>query len=136
MADLPSDRLTPGPPFSSIGVDTFGPWEVVTRKTRGGAANSKRWAILFTCLVTRAIHIEVVEELSSSGFINALRRFTSIRGPVKLIRSDRGTNFVGAADQLKLDVINVEDQAVKSFLYNSGTTWIFNAPHSSQCGSV
>ncbi|KAK3092639.1 hypothetical protein FSP39_005230 [Pinctada imbricata] len=136
MADLPSDRLTPGPPFSSVGVDTFGPWEVVVRKTRGGAANSKRWAILFTCLVTRAIHIEVVEELSTSAFINALRRFISIRGPVNLIRSDRGTNFVGATDQLKMDVVNVEDTAVRSFLYKSGTTWIFNAPHSSHMGGV
>jgi hypothetical protein len=48
MADLPEDRLTPGPPFSAVGVDTFGPWNVTTRRTRGGAAQSKRWAIIFT----------------------------------------------------------------------------------------
>lgn len=76
-------------------------------------ANSKRWAILFTCLTTRAVHIEVIEELSSSAFINALRRFVSIRGPVKEYRSDRGTNFVGATQDLKVDVINVEDPALK-----------------------
>ena len=75
MADIPPQRLTPGPPFTSIGMYTFGPWEIVTRKTRGGAAYSKRWAILFTCLDSRAMHIEVVEEMSSSSFINALRRF-------------------------------------------------------------
>lgn len=44
MADLPEDRLTPGPPFSSVGVDTLGPWEVLARRTRGGLAHAKRWA--------------------------------------------------------------------------------------------
>lgn len=72
MSDLPADRLQPSPPFTFIGLDTFGPWSIVTRKTRGGASNSKRWAVLFTCLYTRAIHIEVIEELSSSSFINCL----------------------------------------------------------------
>ncbi|VDI30170.1 Hypothetical predicted protein [Mytilus galloprovincialis] len=65
-----------------IGVDTFGPWNVIARRTRGGQANHKRWAILFTCLVIRAIHIEVVEELSSSSFINAMRRFISVSASV------------------------------------------------------
>jgi hypothetical protein len=136
MADLPLDRLIPEPPFSRVGVDTFGPWDIVTRKTRGGAANSKRWAILFTCLTTRAVHIEVIEELSSSAFINALRRFVSIRGPVKEYRSDRGTNFVGATQDLKVDVINVEDPPLKKHLYSNGAVWIFNAPHSSHMGGV
>ena len=71
MADLPSDRLELGPP-TQVGVDTFGPWPIVTRRTRGGHANNKRSGILFTCLTTRANHIEVVEELSSSSFINAI----------------------------------------------------------------
>lgn len=55
MANIPKDRLTPGPPFTFVGVDTFGPWVVTTRRTRGGLATSKRWAILFTCLVSRCI---------------------------------------------------------------------------------
>ncbi|XP_046576736.1 uncharacterized protein LOC124284679 [Haliotis rubra] len=136
MADLPSDRLTPGVPFSSVGVDTFGPWQVVTRRTRGGSANSKRWAVLFTCLTIRAIHIEVIEDLSSSSFINALKRFQSIRGKVTLFRSDRGTNFVGATDDLKIDTINMEEGPVQRYLYKSGCQWIFNAPHSSPMGGV
>ena len=75
MVDLPKDRLDPSPPFSYVGVDTFGPWSVVFRRTRGAVANQKRWAILFTCLTTRAVHIEVIEEHSTSSFINALRHF-------------------------------------------------------------
>ena len=135
MADLPVDRLTPCPPFLRVGVDTFGPWLVTARKTRG-LAQSKRWAILFSYLSTRAIHIEVVEELSSSAFINALPRFVSIRGEVKEFRSDRGTNFVGATDDLNIQAINVEDGPVGDFLCNKGTIWIFNPPHSSHMGGV
>lgn len=112
MSDLPADRLQPSPPSTFIGLDTFGPWSIVTRKTRG-ASISKRWAVLFTCLYTRAIHIEVIEELSSSSFINCLRRFISLRGNVKEIRSDRGFNFVGATVDLDVNVINVEDNPVR-----------------------
>ena len=89
-----------------------------------------------TIHTSRAVHIEVIEELSSSSFINALRRFMAIRGPVKLFRSDRGTNFIGSTDDLHIDAINVESSKVKEFLFNSGTKWIFNAPHSSHMGGV
>lgn len=136
MADLPPDRIEPTPPFTNVGVDAFGPWTVVHRRTRGGCANSKRWAILFTCLTTRAIHIEVVDEMSSSAFINAVRRFIAIRGKVKLFRSDRGTNFVGATDALQVEAINVEDTIVKNYLTKSNAVWLFNAPHASNMGGA
>lgn len=71
--------------------------------------------------VTRGVHIEVIEEMSSSSFINALRRFIAIRGPVMEFLSDRGTNFIGATDDLKIDTINIEDGPTNHFLFNSGT---------------
>ncbi|XP_052772670.1 uncharacterized protein LOC128211693 [Mya arenaria] len=132
MADLPTDRLRPGPPFTSVGLDCFGPWHVVSRRTRGGQAANKRWAVLFTCLTSRAVHIEVIEELSSSSFINALRRFTSIRGKVKVYRSDNGTNFMGALDVLG---VNVND-SVRRYMDQEGAVWILNPPHSSHRGGV
>ena len=91
---------------------------------------------MFTCLTTRAVHIEVVEEMTSSSFINAFRRFLAIRGPVKIIRSDRGTNFVGSIDDLQIDAIRVEEGPVRDFLYNGGVKWIFNVPHASHMGGV
>ncbi|XP_023930308.1 uncharacterized protein LOC106157407 [Lingula anatina] len=136
MADLPEDRVTPGPPFTSVGIDVFGPWPVVTRRTRGGQAESKRWALIFGCLVTRAVHIEVIEEMSSSSFINALRRFVAIRGPVKMIRSDRGTNFIGALDQIKATGIFVENGPVQESLHDMGIVWKFNPPHASHMGGA
>lgn len=110
MADLPEERLTPCPPFAYVGVDCFGPWDVVTRRTRGGSANSKRWAVLFACLSCRGVHIELIEEMTTSSFINALRRFTSIRGKVKEFYSDRGTNFIGGTRELGINAVFVEDK--------------------------
>ena len=134
MSDLPDDRLACAPPFSFVGVDVFGPWNIVTRRTRGGMAASKRWTVLFVCQATRAIHLELIEEMSSSSFINALRRFYAIRGKVQEFRSDRGTNFVGATDDLRIDSISVEDGPVKQLLYKSGTKWRFNPPYASHMG--
>ncbi|XP_033756115.1 uncharacterized protein LOC117338860 [Pecten maximus] len=106
MADLPCDRLDPAPPFSFIGIDIFGPWTVLSRKTRGGQAHSKRWA--------------VIQEMTSSSFINALRRFISLRGEIKLIRSDCGTNFVGAAKDIGANIIDIEEPNLKAFLAQKG----------------
>ncbi|XP_053391269.1 uncharacterized protein LOC128554075 [Mercenaria mercenaria] len=136
MADIPADRIKQAPPFTYVRVDMFGPWHIVSRKTRGGQANSKRWEILFTCLCVRAIHIEIVEDMTASAFLNALRWFVSIRGKVKQFRSARGTNFVGSMEDARIDAINIEERDVKKFLFESGTTWIFNAPHSSHMGGV
>ena len=134
MSGLPDDRVHPTPPFTYIGVDTFGPWEIVSRRTRGGQANSKRWALMFTCLTTRVVHIEVIESLSSSSFINAFRRFTAIRGEVKVIRSDQGTNFVGATDDLGIKAVKVQNEPLRTYLHRKGVIWIFNPPHSSHMG--
>ncbi|KAK3086079.1 hypothetical protein FSP39_013163 [Pinctada imbricata] len=136
MADLPSCRLHPTPPFSFVGVDTFGHWHVVSRRTRGGIAQSKRWAILFTCLTIRAVHIEIVEEMTASSFINALRRFVSVRGKVREYHSDRGTNFIGSTDSLRVDAINIDDPTVKHFLLDNDSCWKFNPPHASHFGGV
>ncbi|XP_077986158.1 uncharacterized protein LOC144440647 [Glandiceps talaboti] len=94
MAVLPTDRLENTPPFTNVGIDVFGPWSVVTRKTRGGSSNAKRWAVIFVCLYTTAVHTEAIDSMDTSAFINALRRFIAIRGTIKKLRCDQGTNFI------------------------------------------
>ncbi|XP_045163793.2 uncharacterized protein LOC123528108 [Mercenaria mercenaria] len=136
MSDLPVDHVKEAKPFSFVGVDVFGPWQIVSRRTRGGQANSKRWAVLFTCLTIRSVNIEVIEKMTSSAFTNALRRFIAIRGKVTQYRSDRGTNFVGATDKLGSDAINVEDAEIKKYRFDSDAVWVFNPPHSSHMGGV
>ncbi|XP_075436064.1 uncharacterized protein LOC142472776 [Ascaphus truei] len=136
IVDLPPDRLSTEPPFTSVGLDVFGPWAVISRRTRGGLANSKRWAVLFTCMSTQAIHIEVIESMDASSFINALRRFFAIRGPVKQIRFDCGTNFVGACKELQINTKDSEDNSIQKYLRDQECTWMFNSPHSSHMGGA
>lgn len=52
IADLLADRVSPAPPFSYVGLDVFGPWQICTRRTRGDLAHPKSWAVLFTCMTT------------------------------------------------------------------------------------
>lgn len=136
MADLPAERLQVAPPFTYVGVDVFGPWDVTSRRTRGGHSNSKRWAVMFSCMSSRAVHIEVIETMSSSSFINALRRFFAVRGPAKQIRSDCGTNFVGASRELDMDKTNQSFQDVEKYLGSQSCSWVFNPPHASHMGGA
>lgn len=75
--------------------------------------------------------MEVVESLSTSSFINTLRRFTAIRGPARLFRLDRGTNFVGACKGLG---ITAEKAEFQSYLKDQGCN--LGLPHSSHMGGV
>lgn len=131
MEDLSEDRCKPSPLFSYVGVDTFGPMMVAFRRTRGKSANQKRWGLLFSCLVTRAIKIEIKKQLTNSSFINALWRFVAIHGPVTQFRFDRGTNFVGASDNLTIDAEFIEKGSVLDFFSYSFSYYL--KVHSSTC---
>ena len=134
MADLPADGMEEAPPFTNVGFDVFGPWMIRSRKTRGGAANSKRWGLVFTCLSSRAIHIELLESMDASSFICALRRFFAFHGPVSILRCDRGTNFVGAKSELGDALRQMDQRKVKGYVTNHGCEWIWNPPHASHFG--
>ena len=76
----------------------------------------KRYGALFTCLASRAVHIEVADSLQTDSFINALRRFTCRWGSVREIRCDRGTNFTGTEAELKKALEEMDDQDIKAEL--------------------
>ena len=92
MSDLPLARLQVNEsPFTHTGVDYFGPIMVKQRRSE-----LKRYGCIMTCMTTRAIHLEVAHDLTTSSFLNALRRFISRRGNIQHLHSDNGSNFVGA----------------------------------------
>jgi hypothetical protein len=108
MADLPEDRLDPAPPFTYSAVDYFGPGLI-----KEGRRQVKRYGVLFTCLASRAIHLETANSLDTSSFLNAYRRFIGRRGPVRHLRSDRGTNCVGYKNELKEALTEMNQEAIK-----------------------
>ena len=131
MGNLPEDRLEPGPAFTHVGVDYFGPFFITERRRE-----IKRYGVLFTCLTSRAIHLETAPSLDTDAFINALRRFLSIRGPMRTLRCDQGSNFVGGINQLQNAISLVDNEAVKQFLLENSCDYLFNPPHASHQGGV
>ncbi|XP_046548628.1 uncharacterized protein LOC124258605 [Haliotis rubra] len=130
MADLPEDRMQEAPPFTYCGVDMFGPFLV-----KEGRKGVKRYGALFTCLGCRAIHIETTNSMSTDSFINALRRFITVRGPIRQLRSDQGTNFVGAQNELH----GIDSKRVSDFLHQQNCdyfSFVMNVPSASHMGGV
>ncbi|XP_055522695.1 uncharacterized protein LOC129716876 [Wyeomyia smithii] len=98
MADLPSERVSPAPPFLRVSVDYCGPFLIKYPVRRSVA--TKQFVAIFVCLVTKAVHLELASDLSSEAFMAALKRFVARRGKPALIMCDKATNFVGAKRQL------------------------------------
>lgn len=98
MGDLPVSRVNMTYPFIKTGMDYAGPIYLKQRQRK--APKIKAYIAIFVCMATKAIHIELVSDMTSDSFIAALQRFVSRRGNVAELFSDNGTNFVGANNEL------------------------------------
>ncbi|XP_070571143.1 uncharacterized protein [Ptychodera flava] len=136
MADLPSDREEKTPPFTNFGMDVLGPWAIAFRKTRASTSEAKRWAVIFVCLYTIAVHIEVIDSMDTSAFINALHRFIAIRRNIKKLRYGQGTNFIGAKNEVQAVAKELDQDRIKKFLTTRDSEWIFNPSHASHFGGI
>jgi hypothetical protein len=99
----------------------------------------KRYGVMFTCFSLRAVHIELAATLETDSFIQSLRRFIARRGAVREIRSDNGTNFVGADNELKKALEEMDQGKIGNFLTEQGCdyiTWERNTPLASHMGGV
>uniref|UniRef100_A0A336MGS7 CSON000886 protein n=1 Tax=Culicoides sonorensis TaxID=179676 RepID=A0A336MGS7_CULSO len=110
MAPLPKERTEPNIfPFTYVGIDYFGPLLIkIDRKIQ------KHWVCLFSCLTTRAIHMEIVASLTTNSCIMAIIRFTNIRGIPKEIVADNGKYFIGAKNELNLLVRELNNQEISA----------------------
>lgn len=132
MGELLKERLTPDkPPFSYVGTDFFGPFFV-----KRGRSVEKRYGCIFTCLTSRAVHIEVTHSLEADSFLNALMRFVNRRGKPIEIRSNNGTNFKGGERELRESISEWNQQKIESFLKQRQIIWKFNPPAASNMGGV
>lgn len=131
MGNLPASRVTEHRPFYNCGVDYCGPFYVKERKQRN-RTRVKVYVSVFICLATKAVHLEVVSDMTTEAFVAALKRFISRRGICRNIHSDNGTNFVGANNELKDIREAIRDERVQKFLTAKEITWHFTpalSPH-------
>ncbi|XP_074041972.1 uncharacterized protein [Leptinotarsa decemlineata] len=126
MGNLPATRVNPSPPFFISSVDYAGPFKVKDRQGRG-CKISKAYASVFVCFTTRAVHIELVPDLTKDSFIAAFRRFIARRGKPSRMYSDNGTNFVGAFNELHdLGVfLKTNSKNIAETVENEGISWSF-----------
>ncbi|KAL0161393.1 hypothetical protein M9458_045118 [Cirrhinus mrigala] len=97
MSDLTGARLQLyKPAFHSCGMDCFGPFLI-----KIGRRTEKRWGVLFKCLTTRAVHLDLLPSLSTDSFLTALWRFIARKGTPAQLWSDQGTNFRGGEQELR-----------------------------------
>ncbi|XP_057335052.1 uncharacterized protein LOC130673855 [Microplitis mediator] len=135
MGQLPSQRVSPSLVFENTGVDCAGPVSLKFFQGRGTRCY-KGWIAVFVCLSTSAVHLEVVTDYSSEGFLKAFRCFTRRRGICRTLRSDCGTNFKGADlifKQLLTGALK-ESSHLQQHLANDGTQWSFNPPGAPHMG--
>ena len=124
MGLLPSFRITPqSKPFVFTGLDFFGPFYVKVRRVK-----EKVYGVIFTCMTTRAIHVETSSSLSTDSAIMAIRRFVSRRGKPNSIFSDNATNFRGADRELKEAIQGFDQNQIQCKLSANGINWVFNPP--------
>lgn len=123
-APLPPSRAEmPFKPFKMTGVDYMGP---ISIKMETG--EQKVWVALFTCAVVRAVHLEVVEDLSASSCLSALRRFMALHGTPSLIVSDNALAFKKASRCLNALWKSLRSETVQNYFGHKGINWDFNIP--------
>lgn len=135
MGDLPQERSRPAAPFQFTSVDLFGPYLVRDDVKR--RVSLKVWGVIFCCMASRALYVDLASSMSTESFLLTYQRFTAIRGHPLKVWSDPGTNFIGARSLLvdlyaflqSQDTASLEEYAVKN-----GTNWIWkvlpaDSPH-------
>ena len=132
MSSLPRHRLEPfQPPFTNCGLDYFGPYE-----TTVGRRREKRYVLLFTCLVTRAVHLEVTHSMDTNSFIMAFQRFENRRGRPAVVYSDNGTQIVAGDKEIRSCLKNLNEEKIVGTLAKNNIEWKFSPPAAPHFGGV
>lgn len=118
-------RLKPAPAWTYTAVDLFGPFKIkdfVKKRT-----TEKAYGIIFNCLGTRAVHIDISSDYSTEKFLMVLRRFVSIRGYPSKIYSEDGCQLLAASEELKKMVKNLDQKSLQEFGCVEGFQWVFSS---------
>ena len=134
MAPLPKIRLKlPLRAFGRVAVDYAGPFTTIQGR---GKQRAKRYLCLFTCLLSRAVHLEIAYSMDTDAFLNAFYRMVNRRGlPVEVL-SDTGSNFISGERELRELVEQLDQEKIKKSAANKGIRWHFNPPLAPHFGGV
>uniref|UniRef100_A0A5S6QAT3 Integrase catalytic domain-containing protein n=1 Tax=Trichuris muris TaxID=70415 RepID=A0A5S6QAT3_TRIMR len=112
-------------------MEFFGPFEVTVKRSK-----EKRYGCIFTCMVSRAVHLELTPSLNPNSVIQAVKRLISRRGRPKIIVSDNGSSFVKAAKCLSKEWAEVDIEGLTASLSNLRIKWKFSPPHGPHFGGA
>ena len=136
MCELPTERLLPCPPeFYATSCDYFGPYSVKVGRNK----TAKHYGVLFTCLNTRAVHLELAVDCSAMEFTQVLRRFFALRGQPAKMLSDNGTQLVGAERELREMIEGWNVKELQDYCAEKGVEWKFVTPaatHQNGCAEA
>jgi len=138
MGALPLERTTFSLPFTYVGVDFAGPFQIKSSTIRN-APYLKGYACIFVCFATKAVHIEACEDLSTPAFRETFDRFVGRRGLPKRIYSDNGRNFIGANNTLEAEFSAFIEQAPQDLQTKytvQGLEWHFIPPSAPHMGGL
>ncbi|XP_076549204.1 uncharacterized protein LOC143306713 [Osmia lignaria lignaria] len=139
MGDLPQERVSCSRPFLDVGVDYCGPLYIKEKRFRN-RNKIKVYVAIFVCMSTKAVHLELVSDLTTEAFMACLKRLFSRRGISRTIHSDNATNFVGSSRELialhKLIQSDEHNTAIQKFLAEQKVTWNFIPPRSPHFGGL
>lgn len=139
MGNLPYSRVNTSRPFANTGIDYCGPIELKMSKGRS-PKTCKGYISIFVCMAVKAVHLEVVSDLTAETFLAAFKRFASRRGIPSKIYSDNGTTFVRANKELDRDLQRAikeqQDEYIISTLSHQAIEWIFIPPAAPHHGGI
>lgn len=146
MGQLPAERIQQSPCFRSSGVDFAGPFVIRRQKGRAPAIDRcskepkcstlKAWIVIFVCLSTRAVHVDVMLGLTIEEFLDAFERFYMRKGECRKLKSDNGTTFVGTDKELARVLHQWSQTMPGSDWSKFGTEWSFITPAAPHKGGI
>ncbi|GFX07513.1 integrase catalytic domain-containing protein [Trichonephila clavipes] len=137
MGNLPKERVRENFPFDCSGIDFIGPFWIKSNKQRKSSLY-KIYVSIFVCFVTKAVHFELVSDLTTQTFIASLKRCIARRGRPSLIFSDNGKTFIGANAELKrlYKLVINPDPELAGFLVDENINWKFLPPRAPNFGGL
>ncbi|GFV80748.1 integrase catalytic domain-containing protein [Trichonephila clavipes] len=136
MGSLPRERVNPSFSFLHTGIDYCGPFFIRYKHQRKGTYQ-KIYVAIFVCLASKAVHLEIVSDLTTDAFLATLKRFVARRGKCATISSDNAKNFVGANRELKrLHNLKFPEEKLSSYLSSEGISWNFMPPRAPNFGGL